>query len=173
MFDASTGEKRWHVVMSHPRKEAFATDMLARQGFETFAPWVPIERKLKKGVKWDRKALFPRYLFVRFDAAEHGWGRIFGTYGVTTLLSAGRRPVAVPRGFVEALIEAARPRAGLDFANRLREGDRVRFLAGPFADQIGKLVDLDDGGRVKVLLEILGAEREVAASSANLLPLRS
>lgn len=159
--------------MSHPRKEAFATDMLRRQGFETFAPWLPVRHRLRTGVKWDRKAMFPRYLFVRFDPRDHGWGRVYGTYGVTTMLSANRRPIAVPRGVVEALVEASRERAGLDFAHRLREGDTVRFLAGPFADQIGRLVELDDGGRVKVLLEILGAERKVAAASENLLPLRS
>jgi hypothetical protein len=31
---------------------------------------------------------------------------------------------------------------------------------------------MDDAGRVRVLLEILGAEREVAAEAAVLLPLR-
>lgn len=173
MFDAVSRERRWHVVMSHPRKEVFAEEMLSRQGFETFVPWLPLRRRLRGGDKWDRRPLFPRYLFVRFDPSEQGWGSVYGTYGVTTMLSAGRRPLAVPRGIVEALVEAGRGRQGLDFVRRLREGEEVRFLAGPFADRIGRLVELDDGGRVRVLLEMLGAERTVEASSANLLPVRA
>jgi hypothetical protein len=53
----------------------------------------------------------------------------------------GERPRAVPAGVVEALIEAADGSGGFDFRDRLRAGETVRFLAGPFADRLGRLVE--------------------------------
>ena len=49
-------------------------------------------------------------------------------------------------------------------------GQNARFLTGPFADKIGRLVILDDADRVAVLLEILGAERQIAVAPESLMP---
>jgi transcription antitermination factor NusG len=37
----------------------------------------------------------------------------------------------------------------------LKLGDRVRLMAGPFAEQLGVLDRIDDSDRVPVLLEIM------------------
>jgi transcriptional antiterminator RfaH len=44
----------------------------------------------------------------------------------------------------------------VQFQQDLQLGSRVRLLAGPFAEQLGVLSRLDDNGRVRVLLEIMG-----------------
>jgi hypothetical protein len=38
-------------------------------------------------------------------------------------------------------------------------GKAVRILSGPFADFIGTLEQLDEAGRVQVLLELMGSHR--------------
>jgi transcriptional antiterminator RfaH len=82
----------------------------------------------------------------------------------------GDRPRPVPRGLVEQLIATTNETAGVDFRERLVMGQNVRFLTGPFADKIGRLVSLDDADRVAVLLEILGAERQIAVAPEALMP---
>jgi transcription antitermination factor NusG len=58
---------------------------------------------------------------------------------------------------------------GFVLRTELALGGRVRFLTGPFEDRLGRLVELGDSERVTVLLEILGAEREVVVASGQLL----
>ena len=83
----------------------------------------------------------------------------------------GDRPSPVPRGRVEHLIATTHETDGVDFRERLTLGQNVRFLTGPFAEKIGRLVSLDDADRVAVLLEILGAEREIAVAPEALMPI--
>ena len=47
----------------------------------------------------------------------------------------------------------------------------MRLLAGPFAEQLAVLDHLDDSGRVRVLLDILGRQVAISTQSNNLLPL--
>ena len=74
----------------------------------------------------------------------------------------GDRPHTVPRGVVEALIEVTDACGILQLGSKLRSGWAVCLMAGPFAEQIA-INKLDDPGRVRVLLHILG--RQVAAST--------
>ena len=68
----------------------------------------------------------------------------------------------VPAGIVEALI------ARTDAANLTRldsdlaTGRSVRILAGPFAEFVGTLERLDEAGRVRVLLDMMGTAVPVA-----------
>ena len=58
----------------------------------------------------------------------------------------------------------------LQLQQHLKPGSRVRLVAGPFAEQLGVLDRLDDNGRIRVLLEIMGGvyvtiQREFAVAS--------
>ena len=44
----------------------------------------------------------------------------------------------------------------LRFERDLKTGSEVRLIAGPFAEQLGILDRLDDSGRIRVLLKIMG-----------------
>lgn len=116
------------------------------------------------------RPLFPRYLFVALDPDRDPWQAVRGTIGVSALVMAGERPCPVPAGVVEALAAAVDGAGGFDFRKRLVPGTQVRFLTGPFADRLGRLVTMDDRERVGVLLEILGGERLVEAGITDLLP---
>jgi transcriptional antiterminator RfaH len=52
----------------------------------------------------------------------------------------------------------------------LVQGETVRIVSGAFADFIGVLDRLDDAGRVRVLLEILGTSVPVTLDRSALLP---
>jgi transcription elongation factor/antiterminator RfaH len=162
---------RWYVVQTRPRKEAVAVTNLRRQGFEPFLPQVRCSvRHARKTVEVARP-LFPRYLFLPLDIGRDRWRPILSTLGVASVIMNGDRPRATPLGLVEDLIAATDWSGSVDLSQRLVVGGSVKLLRGPFADRIAQLIELDDGERVTVLLEVLGAARQVRVNAADLLPI--
>jgi transcriptional antiterminator RfaH len=154
-----------------PFAEARAEGQLHRQGFRTFHP------KRNKTVRHARRLrtveapYFPRYLFIVLDLARHQWRSVNGTFGVSRLVMRGDQPQPVPRGVVEALIGATDARGILQFAEKLQVGGSVRLMAGAFAEQLAILDELDDSGRVRVLLDILGRQVAISTGANNILPM--
>lgn len=151
---ADRHNQKWYVVQARPRQERRAEENLRRQGFEPFLPTVITTARRGRMFKNRVVPLFSGYLFVRFCADSDPWRQIFGTYGVTRLICAGERPIAVPQDLVDELLAGS---AGL---NRpiFGPGDRVRISSGPFAGLTAQLVQMSSAGRVRVLLSVLGGE---------------
>ena len=162
--------ERWYAVHTLPFAEARAEGQLYRQGFQTFQP------KRLKTVRHARRLntveapFFPRYLFIVLNLARHQWRSVNGTFGVSRLVMGGDQPHPVPHGVVEALIAAADGRGILELGRKLQVGGPVRLMAGPFADQLAILEDLDDSGRVRVLLDILGRQVAISTGANNVIP---
>jgi transcriptional antiterminator RfaH len=155
-------EERWYVARTLPQRELYAARQLANQGFRSFVPRYLKNRRHARKVKTISAPLFPRYIFVVVDRTRDRWRSINGTLGVDRLLMYGGEPQPVPRGVVENLTAAADLEGNIRFDFHLKEGQTVRVMAGPFADLVGQLERLDDNGRVRVLLEILGGTVRVA-----------
>jgi transcription elongation factor/antiterminator RfaH len=162
--------ERWYVVQTLPHRESRAQLQLAAQGFRTFLP------RYAKTVRHARKLgtvsapLFPRYLFVALDLDRHRWHSVNGTFGVAGLVMGDEFPLSVQIGVVESLAASCSDDGHVQLADGLAVGQAVRVLSGPFADMIGKLVRLDGGARVQVLLQLLGGEVPVSVARAALLP---
>ena len=163
--------ERWFAVHTQPFAEVRAEGNLANQGFRIFIP------KRHKTVRHARKLrtvespFFPRYLFVVLDLERDRWRSVNGTFGVSRLVMRGDLPAPVPRGVVETLLASADDGGILHLADRLKIGGPVRMLAGPFAEQLATLEQLDDLGRVRVLVDMLGRQVSVAAAARDLLPI--
>jgi transcription antitermination factor NusG len=70
----------------------------------------------------------------------------------------GEQPMPVPPHVVEALVASCESHGVVRLDDGLQIGQKVRILSGPFAETICRLAHLDDRGRVRVLLEIMGME---------------
>ena len=116
-----------------------------------------------------RAPVFPRYIFVALDLDRDRWRSVNGTFGVQRLVMAADRPVPVPSGVVETLMQSVDEGGNLTFASALEPGSRVRLASGPFADSLGILNSLDASGRVEVLLELLGGAVRVRTDVAQIL----
>jgi transcriptional antiterminator RfaH len=68
------------------------------------------------------------------------------------------QPSPVPPGVVEALIASCENSRVVRLDDGLEIGQKVRILSGPFAETLCHIAHLDDRGRVRVLLEIMGME---------------
>ena len=114
--------------------------------------------------------LFPRYLFVILDLERDRWLSVRSTIGVSRLFTTqDGRPVPVPSGIVESLIGRSDGKLTRLDAD-LVAGQQVRILSGPFADFVGTLQRLDEAGRVKVLLEMMGTAVPVILHRSVLSP---
>ena len=169
-FSSPVRGERWYAVATLPRREAGAQMQLEAQGFRTFLP------RYSKTVRHARKLMtvsapfFPGYLFVVLDLTRDRWRSVNGTFGVATLIMTEGFPCPVQTGVVESLIACCGTDGYLALVDRLAVGQGVRVLCGPFADMVGKLARLDGGGRVQVLLRLMGGEVAVSVSRNVLMP---
>jgi transcription antitermination factor NusG len=154
-IELAAGE-RWYLAHTLPHKETSVEQRLGAQGFRHFMP-----RRIKT-VRHARRMrnvlapVFPRYIFVALDLDRDRWRSVNGTIGIASLFMAQDRPLPVPRGVVETLIQSSDDRGQIRFEHNLQLGQKVRLISGPFSEALGLLERLDDSGRIEVLLEIMG-----------------
>lgn len=160
---------RWYAVNTQPKREPLAEQNLVRQDFETFSP------KISKVVRHARRAiatkvaLFPGYMFVRLDLSRDRWRSVNGTFGVVGLVMEGDLPKAVPNGIVEGFVAATNAMGLFETREEIAAGNTVRVLSGPFADRLGRVVELKGHERVAILLEMMGAQRPLTLSRKHVL----
>ena len=165
-----SSKSQWFAVHTKVHSEPRAEFQLNRQGFQTFMP------KHQKTIRHARKLrtvmtpLFPRYLFVSLDLGRDQWRSVNGTFGVSNLVMQGERPAALSDELVETFKSATDESGFVRFETTLKVGDSVRLTSGPFCDQIGELLSMDDAGRVKILLELLGGHIPVWSTAQSLAP---
>lgn len=151
--------ERWFAIQSQPHREPAAAKQLRNQGFHVFLPLRPTTWRHARQVETRLVPFFPGYLFVALDLDRHRWRSVNSTFGVQKLVMFGgeTRPTPIPAGIIEAFMSKADERGCLHPNGLLRVGEKVQIQAGAFANQLGKLIALDDdAGRVRVLIELLG-----------------
>jgi transcriptional antiterminator RfaH len=166
---ALTGEQRWYLVHTLPRREQQAELHLRAQGFGTHLPQIRKTVRHARQLRTVRAPFFPRYLFVILDLGRDPWLSVRSTIGVSHLVSCNGRPAPVPAGVVESLIEHNGDNLSI-LGSDLVKGQPVRILCGPFADFVGTLDRLDENGRVRVLLKMMGTAVPVALHRSVLAP---
>ena len=166
---ALEGGQRWFLAHTLPKSECKAEMHLRAQGFRTYLPHINKTVRHARQFRNVRAPLFPRYIFLILDLSRDRWLSVRSTVGVSSLFTSEGRPVPVPEGIVEALIEHSEGNVtSMDVG--LTTGQAVRIVSGPFANLVGTLDRLDAAGRTRVLLDIMGKAVPVAIHRAALSP---
>ena len=164
--------KQWYAIYTQPRNEERAKEHLARQGFDVFLPRYLKRRSHARRVTVGPAPLFPRYLFVSFDASQQRWRAIRSTRGVIDMVSNGDTPVPVPEAVINE-IESRRDADGFVVVARhlgLKRGSRIRIDAGPFAAYEAIFESQRDADRVVALLSLMGREVVVQLPISAVMP---
>jgi transcription antitermination factor NusG len=156
-LELGVGE-RWFVARVLAHQENRAQFNLHRLGFRSFVPKVRRTVRHARRLQETVRPLFPGYIFVIIDLSKHRWRSVNGTFGVASLIMGADQPRPAPLGVVEALVASCDSGGPVRLDDSLEVGQRVRILSGPFAETLCRLAHLDDRGRVRVLLEIMGME---------------
>jgi transcriptional antiterminator RfaH len=149
---SSVAELQWYAIHTHPRQESRAVNNLHVWGIQLFAPWIRPHRSSTGRRRSGSEALFPGYIFARFDAIRMLHNIRF-TRGVHSVVSTCGKPTPLH----EDIIALCRSRVGEDgyvrIARDFKPDEGVIILSGPFKNMIAVFEnDLPDQQRVSVLL---------------------
>ena len=153
---------QWYVLRSKPRKEDVVWRQAQNNGFETFYPRMrvkPVNPRSRKLLPY-----FPGYLFVNADLEEVGLSTFQWMPHSMGLVSFGGEPAIVPPHLIDSIrvrVEQINA-AGGEVFDGLKSGDKIRISEGPFKGYEAIFdARLPGSERVRVLLELLGNQRQV------------
>jgi transcription elongation factor/antiterminator RfaH len=168
LADQTINPLRWYVAQTRARQEQLAALNLEAQQFEIFLPQIIKTVRHARRMRTVKAAVFPGYLFIRLDPAQHRWRSVNGTIGVSRLLAGSEGPMPAPIGVVEALKGYVDEQGYCQLNRDLVAGQQVRVITGPFVSLMGEVLSMDDKGRTRVLLEIMGGKVVTALERSSL-----
>ncbi len=151
----------WYVLRVKPHKERMVSQMLSANSIVHYFPVLHVKPVNPRAVKV--RPYFPGYMFVQTDLDELGEHTFRWLPGAEGLVRYGDTPAVVPDSLIYEVKKrlAAIEAAGGLVLSRIKPGDRVRVVDGPFAGYEA-IFDayLSGKERVRVLLAFLG-NREI------------
>lgn len=104
-------------------------------------------------------------MFIRFDRAESEWLKINNTYGVSRLITFNSILKSIPTRFVNSLMERYDLSGKLLPIKKLKKGDQVTVLTGPFANFISTVETYEADHRIWILMDLMGRETKIQTPS--------
>lgn len=163
----------WYCVRAQPKSEHIAAAHLRLiEDVEVFCPRLRLRRVTRRGPVWFVEALFPGYLFARFDPLA-SQNEVTHARGVSTIVRFTELPARVPDKAIAELREQMDGSECKEIDQSIREGDSVVISHGMFTGLTTVVTHaLPARERVRVLVEFLGQCREVEVSKSTLVPER-
>lgn len=159
----------WFCIRSQPKREHIAAAHLKNmEGVEVFNPRLRIKKPTRRGIVTFIEALFPNYLFAKFDP-QNFLHKVKYSPSVSTIVHFGNRIPTVPSDFIEELRENFGTEEIQDCERHLEPGDRVMIGEGAFYGLNATVLKvLTPHKRVEVLLDILGRTTPLVVNPASL-----
>lgn len=149
----------WYAIRIQSKLGRFVSATLRGKGYEDFLPLYRARRQWSDRVKEVELPLFPGYLFCRFDVRDRLLP-ILTTPGVITIVGAGKTPLPINDGEIDAIKAAIRSGLALQPWPIPRVGAKVYLEAGPLAGLEGIIMNTDKVHRLIVSISLL--QRAVA-----------
>lgn len=165
--DSSFGSTAWFAIRSQPKHEHIAAAHLRQNGASAvFLPRIRFRKATRRGPVWFTEALFPNYLFARFNWGLH-LRMVLHSRGVSSVIHFGDRWPTIPDSVIAELETRCQADAILQVEADVQPGDEVTIATGPFQGLLAVVQKPQSAKqRVAVLLDFLGRQTcvEVAAS---------
>ncbi len=173
----STGSSSdWYCIRSQPKHEHIAAAHLQRclqDEVEVFNPRLRIRRRTRRGAVWFIEALFPGYLFAKFDPSS-SIQAVRSTPGVSTIVSFGLSTPSIPEEMILNLRNDFGDTQIHEMGDDINPGDEITIAAGPFRGFTASVVCLLPAPeRVRVLLDMLGRSTAVELDRQDILTSRT
>jgi transcriptional antiterminator RfaH len=167
---SESSEPTWYCLRSQPKHEHIAAAHLRLlQGVTVFCPRIRFKRATLKGLVSVTEAMFPGYLFARFNLAEmHRQVRY--THGVSGIVRFADRYPTVEEGAVTQLRSYTGAADIKELSYDLSKGDQVQIVGGAFVGLEAVVTQvLSPKERVKILMEFLGRKMEAEVECSSVL----
>jgi transcription antitermination factor NusG len=161
----TTADEAWLVVRYKINERLRFERNLHNQNIEFYIP--RIFTNTPKGVNQKAEVLFPGYGFVRL--ANTNLQALGNTLGLITIIRFGDQLAIAKHSIITQFKE-------LEYSSkiepipdkRLTKDDMVIVTAGPFKGYMSKILTAGVKDRVTILISLLGSERTLTLSGANL-----
>lgn len=152
---------QWCALISMQGKEFVLESALQEKQFESYCPVIRRRRIVRNRDVFSKLPLYRGYVFVRLDLAC-GWVAARYANGARKFVTKAGSD-GMPATLSDDFIEAHRRQGDLyeGMPEPLRPGDLVRVIGSPVEDLPLRVSKLDAQGRVFVLMQMFGGEREV------------
>ena len=162
--------KEWFILQFKPNSHHQAIKNLTQQGFETFLPLHDTTSRKASRFITTNQPLFPGYMFITFDKAEPKWHKINNTYGVSRLVTFNAVLKPIPTTFIDNLMKRYDLSGKLLPIKKLKKGDQVKLLKGPFANFIATVETYETDQRIWILMDLMGRQTKMQTPSNTLQP---
>ncbi len=167
-----------HRHPDEPERQPFTTQhLLECQGFATFMPRYSVFRQRSKYRRLKEARFYPLlvgWIFVGWTLGMNRWRELFDTAGVVAVAGANGQPYRLTQERIDELMRKWEPQR---YAAHKREkwmrtyreyapGDTVKLVDAPFDGFEGRVVAVK-GRHARVLLNLLGVEREVTVDAMS------
>jgi len=153
--------KEWFILQFKSNSHQRAIKNLTQQGFETFLPLLDTTSRKSSHFISTSQPLFPGYMFITFDRAVSKWHKINNTYGVSRLVTFNANLNPIPSIFIENLMMRYDLSGKLLPVKKLKKGDQVKLLKGPFANFIATVETYETDQRIWVLMDLMGRKTKI------------
>jgi transcriptional antiterminator RfaH len=107
-------------------------------------------------------------MFIKFDRADSKWHKINNTYGVSRLITFNTTLKSIPTSFVDGLMKRYDLSGKLLPIKKLKKGDHVMVLKGPFANFIATVEKYEADQRIWILMDLMGRKTKIITPSDTL-----
>ena len=157
---SSAGESAlWFCLKSQPKHEHIAAAHLRQtSAVEVFLPRIRFKRATRQGTAWVTEALFPGYLFARFDW-QASLRVVQHSRGVRGVVHFGERWPAIPEEIIRELQQAVGEAGLRTIPEQFLPGDEVEITEGAMRGLRAVVTRVLPGReRIAVLMEFLGRQ---------------
>jgi transcription antitermination factor NusG len=164
-----TRQRRWHVIQSKPHQEERVAAQLEEQtDIEVYAPRIEVFSPRKGGRVKVVKPLFPSYLFARMIMPDE-WKLVTYTRGVARLIGGWQEASWVDDEVMDAIKGRENEKDRLINYYHFKPQESVVVRTGPLKDLYGIFERyVDDRGRVRILLSLIGYQASVEMEAEQL-----
>jgi transcription elongation factor/antiterminator RfaH len=162
----------WYVLHTKSRFENVVNNALEKKAVEVFLPKIKVKSKRRDRNLLIQVPLFPGYLFVKTNLEPDHHLDILRTGGVVRLIGNANGPIPVTSETIQSLKIMVSSESPVSTGFRLKKGDHVLVVSGPFAGVKGTFVRYKGNDRVVVNIEALGqyAGVDVDEKDVEILP---
>jgi len=153
---------RWFCLQTQPKHEHLAAAHLRKMdNVEVFLPRIRFQRATRQAHTWVTEALFPGYLFARFNWDDR-LRQVQAARGVRNIVHFGDFWPALPATTIAQLRELVGATELHTIAHEFSPGDPVLLTQGGMRGLRGLISRVLPGQkRVEVLMEILGRQTSI------------
>jgi transcriptional antiterminator RfaH len=167
---AQSREPEWYCLRSQPKHEHIAAAHLRLlERVTVFCPRIRFKRTTRQGAVWVTEAMFPGYLFARFELSEmHRQVRY--AHGVSDIVQFGGRYPTIEDRALAHLREQTGAAETKELNYELSPGDPVKVVEGAFVGLEAVVTHVVPAKeRVKILVDFLGRKLEAEIEHASVL----